>query len=107
MEIGVDLERKEGVFVGDEKREGRRDICVVTWNINGVGNKEKLSKLKQVVQGFRPLFILIQESQAKDKGDYIFLENAFKKYEWITDDFNQNKRGLAIGVRRMKLRGEV
>ena len=107
MEIGVDLERKEGVFVGDEKREGRRDIRVVMWNINGVGNKEKLSKLKQVVRGFRSLFILIQESWAKDKGDYIFLENAFKKYEWITDDFNQNKHGLAIGVRRMKLRGEV
>ena len=53
------------------------------------------------------MFILIQESQAKDKRDYIFLENAFKKYEWITNNFNQNKCGLAIGVKKMKLRGEV
>ena len=30
MKIRVDLERKEGVFMGDKKRKGRRDICVVT-----------------------------------------------------------------------------
>ena len=75
---------------------------ILSWNINGVHNDEKLNLCHRMAASCRPLFILLQETHAASEKDLDHLKNCLRKYLWFKDPFSEQKRGLAIGVRRME-----
>ena len=72
---------------------------ILSWNINGVHNDEKLNLC---YASCHPLFILLQETHAAFEKDFDYLKNCLRKYLWFKDPFLERKQGLAIGVRRME-----
>ena len=78
------------------------DMRILSWNINGVHNDEKLNLCHRMAASCCPLFILLQETHATSEKDLDHLKNCLRKYLWFKDPFSEQKRGLAIGVRRME-----
>ena len=78
------------------------DMRILSWNINGVHNDEKLNLCHRMAASCWPLFILLQETHAASEKDFNHLKNCLRKYLWFKDPFSEQKRGLAIGVRRME-----
>ena len=75
---------------------------ILSWNINGVHNDEKLNFCHKMAASCCPLFILLQETHATSEKDLNHLKNCLRKYLWFKDLFSEWKQGLAIGVRRME-----
>jgi endonuclease/exonuclease/phosphatase (EEP) superfamily protein YafD len=90
-----------------EEGKIRSEIRVISWNINGVQNEEKIQILKKMAAGFRPLFIMLQETKTENKEDMTPLMRGLKKFEWYVDSYRKGSRGVAIGVRKMKGREGV
>ena len=78
------------------------DMKILSWNINGVHNDEKLNLCCRMAASCHPLFILLQETHAASEKDLNHLKNCLKKYLWFKNLFLKQKQGLAIGVRRME-----
>ena len=78
------------------------DMRILSWNINGVHNDEKLNLCHRIAASCCPLFILLQETHAASEKDLNHFKNCLRKYLWFKDPFSEQKQGLAIGVRRME-----
>ena len=75
---------------------------ILSWNINGIHNDEKLNLCHRMAVSCCPLFILLQKTHATSEKDLDHLKNCLRKYLWFKDLFLEWKQGLAIGVRRME-----
>ena len=75
---------------------------ILSWNINGVHNDEKLNLCCKMAASCCPLFILLQETHVTSEKDLDHLKNCIRKYLWFKDPFLEQKWSLAIGVRRME-----
>ena len=78
------------------------NMKILSWNINGVHNDEKLNLYCRMAASCCLLFILLQETHATSEKDLNHLKNCLRKYLWFKDPFSKWKQGLAIGVRRME-----
>ena len=78
------------------------DVCVISWNMNGIQNFEKLRTLQKMAGSCWPLFILIQESHSDFECDLDLIRNQLRKYIWLRDNSSGKRRGLLIGVRQME-----
>ena len=101
-ELGVDsCDRPSvNVIVCDECRFP--DTYVISWNMNGVQNFDKLRTLQKMAGSCWPLFILIQESHSDFECDLDLIRNQLRKYIWLKDNSSGKRRGLLIGVRWME-----
>ena len=82
----------------DERRFS--NAHVISWNMNGIQNFEKLRTLWKMAGSCQPLFILIQESHSDFECDLNLIRNQLRKYIWLRD--NSSGRG---GVCSLELGG--
>ena len=75
------------------------DLRVLSWNINGLQNKEKLKICKRMATSSWLLFIFLQETYATSENDLDHLKNHLRKYIWFHNFFSKRKHGLVIGIR--------
>ena len=75
------------------------DLKILSWNINGLQNEEKLEICKRITASSWPLFIFLQETYAISENDLDHLKNHLRKYIWFHDFFSKRKYSLAIGIR--------
>ena len=78
------------------------NTCVISWNMNGVQNFDKLRTFQKMAGSCQPLFILIQESHFDFECDFNLIRNQLKKYIWLRDNSFGKRKGLLIGVRWME-----
>ena len=67
------------------------NMRILSWNINGVHNDEKLNLCYRMAASCHPLFILLQETHAASKKDLNHLKNCLRKYLWFKDPFSEQK----------------
>ena len=58
---------------------------ILSWNINGVHNDEKLNLCCRMAASCQPLFILLQETHAASEKDLDHLKKWLRKYLWFKD----------------------
>ena len=63
------------------------DMRILSWNINGVHNDEKLNLCCRMVASCHPLFILLQKTHAASEKDLDHFKNCIRKYLWFKDLF--------------------
>ena len=83
------------------------DTWVISWNINGVQNFNKLRTLQKMAGSCQPLFILIQESHTDSECNLNLIRNQLRKYIWLRDNSSGKRRGLLIEVRQMEGMKEI
>ena len=101
-EPGVDPHDRFSANITECDEHRFPDACVISWNMNGVQNFNKLRTFQKMVGSCQPLFILIQESHSDSKGNLDLIRNQLKKYIWLRDNSFEKRRGLLIGVRWME-----
>ena len=101
-EPGVDLYDRSSTNVTECNEHRFSNACVISWNMNGVQNFNKLRILQKMARSCWSLFILIQEFHFNSKGDLNLIRNQLRKYIWLRDNFSGKRRGLLIGVRQME-----
>ena len=77
---------------------------VISWNMNGVQNFNKLRTLRKMAGSCQSLFILIQESHANSECNLDLIRNQLRKYIWHQFLIkNQQKHGQRHGIQKHKL----
>ena len=75
---------------------------ILSWNINGVHNDEKLNLCCRMASSCCPLFILLHKTHASSEKNLNHLKNCMRKYLWFNDPFSEWKHELAIWVKKIK-----
>ena len=101
-EPGVDPHDRSSANLSESDECRFPDACVISWNMNGIQNFEKLRTLQKMAGSCQPLFILIQESHSDFECDLNLIKNQLRKYIWLKDNSSGKRRGLLIGVRWME-----
>ena len=78
------------------------NMRILSWNINGVHNDEKLNLCHRMAASCHPLFILLQETHVASEKDLKHLKNCIRKYLWFKNLFSEQKWDLTIEVKRME-----
>ena len=77
------------------------NFTILSWNTNGLKpsrNLQKQANLKRVVKGWRPDFILLQETHLTHEIEY-HLTQILPNYKWAFCNFTSSSRGVAIGTK--------
>ena len=98
-ELGINPHNKPTVEMSEHDEQRFPDARIISWNMNGIQNLEKLRTLQKMVGSCRPLFILIQESHSNLESDLDLIRNQLRKYVWLRNNFSEKRRGLLIGVK--------
>ena len=101
-ELGVDFHDRSSANLSESDEHRFSDTDVISWNMNGVQNFDKLRTLQKMAGSCWPLFILIQESHSDSECDLDLIKNQLKKYIWLRDNSFGKRKSLLIGVRWME-----
>ena len=101
-EPGVDPRDRSSANLSESDERRFPDARVISWNMNGIQNFEKLRTLRKMAGSCQPLFILIQESHSDFECDLDLIRNQLRKYIWLRDNSSGKRKGLLIGVRQME-----
>jgi exonuclease III/ribonuclease HI len=86
------------------QRPDYTNFIILSWNANGIrprSSNDKIQFICKVVAGWKPDFILLQETHLDKENEY-FLERILPNYYWIMNNHTQSSRGVAIGIKRSK-----
>lgn len=80
------------------------NFTILSWNTNGlrpIRSQAKLANLQKMISGWKPDFILLQETHLDLDSEY-FLPINIPNYSWSFSHRNSMSRGVAIGIRLSK-----
>jgi ribonuclease HI len=80
------------------------NFTIISWNTNGIrprSNCDKIHFISKITTGWKPDFILLQETHLDKETEY-FLGKTLPNYYWVTNNFTSTSRGVAIGIKRSK-----
>ena len=87
-EPGVDLHDRSSANLSECNEHRFPNTHVISWNMNGVQNFNKLRTLQKMVGSCQPLFILIQESHSDSKCDLDLIKC---QIDWISEEMDKTK----------------